>query len=1448
MSNIYVIAVDEQVPRVNASACTITGRCVETTVALPDSSRGIAVSLVLGGTDPVYWRSKSLHIFSQLLVPDWSAVRRWNFTYNWTVVDTSSGVAVHSIGRSNDPSLLTFPSFSLLADGTYQAVVSLVEVGITSPPVVFSVTADPIAVVLQPSQRTHYVAAGDTIRFDASKSYDANNDIGARSGSALSFAWQCVDDPASLCQVRSTALAPLNSIVDISVAERAVAGAMFRLRVVVRHRTSNRQADATVLIVVQAKGTPRVDLVANSSVLSWRNVPMSTAVVWAVQAHVNRSSCLDSTACGLSWSMASSSGGGTFSADMKSLARVAAVQASSTLLSQIITFHPSSFATGVLYTFRVALGTQLALAELDIAMNRPPFGGILDVTPRSGVAMQTTFHLAAYGWKDDASSDYPLTYDYRYFVLNQWWQLINPSALPFVEATRLPWNTSVSVRVTVADMWSAASTAFRSVSLTKIADDRWQLSSYWQLINATYPTTTVWLRQGGLVLVDVRSQYAAGLFRAVTLIPLVTALQSKVNETVVRRTDPSMLTMGQALVSNINLFRLELQLQAARDQVYNDLFASSSSTNASAQGSLDQATKAFDSLTPLLLGMLTAGTSTAGSTTVNTVTISTGGMTASFSVISFGSPSSSSSSDNSSAPSSVSLSIPNSANSISLSTTAGAETAGVVVSLVQLDASSLKSSSFLPANATANGTTGGNAAAAALTQAKLSSDIITIQLISASTNGSQSSLALPTFDASLTLTSSTTNTPDTGPTTDASFATVVAVIDVVALATVAYGYDWSRISVSQRRPGTIGGTIPPVVSSVHPLSASSPPMDAPSTSVAMPSRGRRAAISVMPVVLAVGPSTNAATTTSSASQAPPSSGRMLNAHHGGVGGGGGGGGAGGGSGHSTHLALASDAEFGVSLMHVVVADAIETLSGSREKRNIVLHTIRRSYAEMYFVHEAWQYVFMVVLLVMNGGAFYFIISKAAMRGMNWQFAFLRACSLEWFTEIFLIEVLECLLLDFALAAYVHHEVLQCVAMFVHLQAMHMGQKQRSQQQPRQQSSVVPEDAVARRGWSSLPNEALRASDSPLVALALLRPNVKESRFALVCHDYMASLRAVRHGSVHGGSSEEGAPSELPTTMSRWTRWCRTLRRTLRRGLRRVFDWYCRRSAGTQETILNVSTSVLVAVSIFLWFAVVQPALVGGNLIAASVTWLVVLGGGLYVAARVLFAMRRAQPTLITPWTDPVDTASTDTAVLREAEAAKRTKEQEALPHEVKLDDEDDSGDHDRSLDGDVDVRSRRPDARSALDAVVRHRSDASSWLSLDAASWSNFSRSDGSADGIADGIADDDEADKDDGSEDGRDSPVSNDSQQWAALFASTSPSSGSAASHHRDPQSSPPASLDRQWSLSQSNDEDEGGEDPKALLFDDWDDDVDAPLHRTPTGKASASSSGVVSSRFSFD
>lgn len=305
--------------------------------------------------------------------------------------------------------------------------------------------------------------------------------------------------------------------------------------------------------------------------------------------------------------------------------------------------------------------------------------------------------------------------------------------------------------------------------------------------------------------------------------------------------------------------------------------------------------------------------------------------------------------------------------------------------------------------------------------------------------------------------------------------------------------------------------------------------------------------------------------------------------------------------------------------------------------------------------------------------------------------------------------------------------------------------------------------------------------------------------------------------------------------------------------------------------------MLVAVSIFVWFAIVQPALVGGNLIAASVTWLVVLCAGLYVAGRVLLAIRRAQPTLITPWTDPFSGAMTDdAAALTEADAA---KQKEALQPEVKLDDDNDvndggSGDHGPSLDGDVDVDVdvSGSHARSAWDTVARRSSDASSW-SLDAASWSNVSRSDCSADGIADGDVDGDgdEAHNDDGSEDGRDSPVSTDSQQWAALLASTSHSSGSAAAsrrHHHQPSSSSPAAslrtsgsdpsavVARHWSLSQSDDE--GGGDPNALLFDDdWDtddvaddgadDDVDdAPLHRTPTGKASAS--GVVSSRFVFE
>jgi hypothetical protein len=63
-----------------------------------------------------------------------------------------------------------------------------------------------------------------------------------------------------------------------------------------------------------------------------------------------------------------------------------------------------------------------------------------------------------------------------------------------------------------------------------------------------------------------------------------------------------------------------------------------------------------------------------------------------------------------------------------------------------------------------------------------------------------------------------------------------------------------------------------------------------------------------------------------------------------------------------------------------------------------------------------------VLLVCNGGALYYIVSKAAVRGFGWQVSFLKIALFEWFSEVVLLRGVEIALFDYGLCWLVEGEV------------------------------------------------------------------------------------------------------------------------------------------------------------------------------------------------------------------------------------------------------------------------------------------------------------------------------------------------------------------------------------------------------------------------------------------
>jgi len=69
------------------------------------------------------------------------------------------------------------------------------------------------------------------------------------------------------------------------------------------------------------------------------------------------------------------------------------------------------FTTGLSYTFTLSANYlhayNISSGTVTITINQPPAGGLMTVTPASGIAMNTSFFLSTSGWYDDAS-DYPI--------------------------------------------------------------------------------------------------------------------------------------------------------------------------------------------------------------------------------------------------------------------------------------------------------------------------------------------------------------------------------------------------------------------------------------------------------------------------------------------------------------------------------------------------------------------------------------------------------------------------------------------------------------------------------------------------------------------------------------------------------------------------------------------------------------------------------------------------------------------------------------------------------------------------------------------------------------------------------------------------------------------------------------------------------------------------------
>jgi hypothetical protein len=111
---------------------------------------------------------------------------------------------------------------------------------------------------------------------------------------------------------------------------------------------------------------------------------------------------------------------------------------------------------------------------------------------------------------------------------------------------------------------------------------------------------------------------------------------------------------------------------------------------------------------------------------------------------------------------------------------------------------------------------------------------------------------------------------------------------------------------------------------------------------------------------------------------------------------------------------------GVVALQVLILDLMgHDPSTSKYDLHVLHHVFRDWFPEKRFLSSVyWQYAMWMLLLLMHAGAMYFLLAKAAIRGYSWQVTFFRVSVSEVLMDVFFIEILEVLLLDYLLVVMI----------------------------------------------------------------------------------------------------------------------------------------------------------------------------------------------------------------------------------------------------------------------------------------------------------------------------------------------------------------------------------------------------------------------------------------------
>eukprot|EP00854_Cymbomonas_tetramitiformis_P007592 gene7592-9040_t len=316
------------------------------------------------------------------------------------------------------------------------------------------------------------VSEGALVVLDASGSYDPNTD-----DAALGYAWTCrrSDLSAAPCRLSGGAQFP-ERLVNASLALRLQgdlppAGAVLTFGVTVTSGVLSASASANV-VVVTTGALPTADAAVHTlaSPPPGKMPPnQGLSLVGTVVSEAPETLRLEWSAWRQVAVMRDADGSsGAAARDAVDLAAVALTPLNGTNL----VVPAGTLQAGATYVFKLAVEDAYGAAYKTetVLMNTPPSGGRLEVWPREGLALNTSFTMSALEWYDE---DFPLWFEIVYQVVGA--ERAVPRALaamqgfagPFVyvlpEGGLEEWGSLVNITLLVRDSLGALAVATNEI-------------------------------------------------------------------------------------------------------------------------------------------------------------------------------------------------------------------------------------------------------------------------------------------------------------------------------------------------------------------------------------------------------------------------------------------------------------------------------------------------------------------------------------------------------------------------------------------------------------------------------------------------------------------------------------------------------------------------------------------------------------------------------------------------------------------------------------------------------------------------------------------------------------------------------------------------------------------------------------------------------------------------